>query len=169
MPMFRLIVLIAWMMFSAVKLLYAQDAPLPPTLVIPDLKVQHSLTQFPLGQMTWDIPPDYTGLGTLEGTAQPHQPGNVIIAGHSEMPDGSDGIFARLEELQPGMLIWLYTGEQMRVYRVARRWVVDEGDLRPLYPSRKDQLTLLTCEVASFDAQSQTYANRVVIVALPVR
>jgi LPXTG-site transpeptidase (sortase) family protein len=137
--------------------------------MIPELKIHHSLTQFPLGLMTWDISPDYTGLGTLEGTAQPHQPGNVIVAGHSEMPDGSAGIFARLDALQPGMEIWLYTGEQMRLYRVARRLVVDEGDLRPLYPSRKDQLTLLTCEIASFDPQSQTYANRVVIVALPVR
>jgi sortase (surface protein transpeptidase) len=43
--------------------------------------------------------------------------------------------------------------------------LVDQGDLTVLYPTPDAYLTLITCDEASYEAQSKTYGKRLVVIA----
>ncbi len=80
------------------------------------------------------------GPGHLEGSALPGAPDNCVIAGHR------DGPFGRLRAAEPGDILELSgrAGDVAR-YRVLSVEVVGQDDTRPLEPSGKPRLTLVTC------------------------
>ena len=131
-------------------------------LVIPNAQVAAPVIQVFLGDGdTWDVRHLGYNAGHLNGTAWYDQPGNMVIAGHVEMSDGKPGIFAHIDQLKINDEVLLITAEQTRIYRVNGIQDVAPDDLRVLYPTPNDRLTLLTC--GDYDLISNTYFKRIVV------
>jgi sortase A len=80
------------------------------------------------------------GPGHIRGTASPGEGGNIGVAGHR------DTFFRPLSRIRQDDVIDLAasSGAQYR-YRVVSIQIVDPGDVRFLYPTELDTLTLVTC------------------------
>lgn len=154
--------LLAAGLLLAAPLVRAQEAP---QLIIPDLRLVAPLGSFPLGAETWEIDPWDARIGHLEGTAALADAGNVVLAGHAEMPDGADGPFAGLGALRPGAHIIVRLADGERRYRVVKVSRVYPDDLTPVYPARDARLTLITCDAPSYDPATGEYERRVIVVA----
>jgi LPXTG-site transpeptidase (sortase) family protein len=112
---------------------------------------------------SWDIRNLGTNVGHLQGTAWLDTPGNIVLSGHVEMADGRLGVFATIEELAQGDLVVLQHGTEERRYGVREISRVAPDDLRVLYPTQSEQLTLITCD--AYDFFQNAYLERVVVVA----
>ena len=82
--------------------------------------------------------------------AMPGQVGNLVISGHSSngVFEGGDYkfIFAPLERLTSGDVIYVNYKSKRYTYRVTGQKVVEPNDVRSLiYPTDKPILTLITC------------------------
>jgi len=79
------------------------------------------------------------GPGHMEGTGLPGDADNCIFAGHR------DAIFARLVAARPGDRLQVVSDDGSFDYRVVSVEVVDQEDTRPLNPTTRPVLTLVTC------------------------
>lgn len=80
------------------------------------------------------------GVGWLERTALPGDPGNTAIAGHR------DSFFRRLGRVEPGDEIEIVTLERELTYRVTGHSIVEPEDVSVLRPvAGTKALTLITC------------------------
>ena len=68
--------------------------------------------------------------------------GNMVMAGHKGL---RGGVFARLEEVQPGDEIIVEAAGQRFQYRVRTTGSVWPNQVDVMYPTAQPQLTLLTC------------------------
>ncbi len=133
------------------------------SISIPVLGIQSSIVEFPLNGVSWDISTWETRVGHLEGTAWFHEMGNIVLGGHSEMPDLSAGIFAELDQLKIGDTILINLGIENRRYIVTSVTSTSASDLTPLYPTSGERLTLITCDTLTYNRTARTYAKRVVV------
>ena len=107
--------------------------------------------------ISWRIPnvPDKVSLGLqngviqLDGTALPGEKGNVYITGHSSNFVWSKGhynsIFAVINKLVAGDLIYLKYNNKVFAYKVADQKVVAATDLSVLEQNSDATLSLVTC------------------------
>ncbi|MBL8161270.1 MAG: sortase [Anaerolineae bacterium] len=132
-------------------------------VLIPTAGVNALVVNVYLDSESWDVSQLGGNAGHLQGTAWFDTPGNIALAGHAEMADGSAGIFARIEQLRLGDPIILTLGDRQQRYSVTdvRRTAPD--DLTPLYPTTSDQVTLITCDGYNF--LQNAYQERIVVVA----
>jgi sortase A len=79
------------------------------------------------------------GVGHIEGTDEPGDEGNVVIAGHR------DGFFRGLKDVTAGDLIELRTHEGNSTYVVQETRIVPPEDVSVLDPTPVPSLTLVTC------------------------
>jgi sortase A len=79
------------------------------------------------------------GVGRIEGTARPGQPGNLGIAGHR------DGFFRGLRHLTRGDEIQLSTLQGRARYQVVDLRIVSPRDVTVLENTPEPSLTLVTC------------------------
>ncbi len=112
---------------------------------------------------TWDVTHLGAQVGHLHGTAPLDTIGNHGLAGHSELRDGSRGIFAWIQQLNYGDPIHIQDGDATYVYRVTGIRRVDPNDLSVLRPTETDRLTLITCTDYNFILD--LYDTRVVVIA----
>jgi len=145
--------------------------PLPPRIVIPKIGVNASIVEVTWQAVEtgdgvigiWDTTDK--GVGHHMNSAQPGEPGNVVLSGHSR----EKGVFARLAELVPGDEVLVYTAED-RVYRyiVSESVTVPEtgvsleqrrANARYLEPTADARLTLITCWPV------WAYTHRLIIIA----
>ncbi len=143
------------------------EAPPPtgPTLQIPGVSITSGITSFPLDGQSWAIDPWEKAVGHLQGTAWFDMPGNIVLGGHSEFPDGRPGIFNRLYGVGIGDEIFLLDGDFRRRYVVINVLEVNYQDLSVIYPTLHNRLTLITCDIPSYVAEQNLYYERLVIVA----
>lgn len=132
---------------------------------IPSLSIEAGIKRFPLNGVSWTIQPWETGIGHMEGTGWFDVGGNIALAAHSSMPDESAGIFAHLGHMNVGDTVNIRVGGEERIYRVVSIGSVGITDLTPLYPTANERITLITCQQGTFDAESQAYLRRVVVIA----
>lgn len=136
-------------------------------LLIPRANVIAPVVRVHLGNGgTWDVSQLGHNAGHLEGTPWIGQPGNMVLAGHVEMSDGSPGIFAHLDQLRQGdqLLILEDDSATQIVYSVNSVRRVEPNDLSVLYSSEVDQLTLITC--GDYDLLSNSYLIRIVVTGI---
>lgn len=83
------------------------------------------------------------GVGHHPGTANPGEPGNMVLAGHNDI---YGEVFRDLEKLQIGDEIWIYdsAGRAFR-YVVAHKQVVRPTQVEVMAPTRDPVVTLITC------------------------
>jgi sortase A len=79
------------------------------------------------------------GVGHVDSTALPGQPGNVVLAAHR------DTLFRPLRNIRKGDLVTVTTESGLRNYRVDSTEVVKPTDISVLNPTAKPTLTLITC------------------------
>lgn len=137
-------------------------------IFIPTAGISADVIDAYLDGQSWDVRYLGRSAGHLQGTAWLDTPGNIVLAGHVEMTDGSKGIFATIGELRLGDPLVLSQGTLERQYNVIDvRTGVAPDDLSILYPAETDRLTLITCEAYNFF--SDTYQSRTVVIAERVR
>jgi len=114
----------------------AAREPAPPPLAV--LRIPKIGLEVPVlaGTEEWTLD---RGVGWVEATARPGEPGNVAIAGHR------DGFFRGLKEIRTGDAIEVATPGGRRSYRVDNIRIVRPDDVRVLEPTAAPTLTLITC------------------------
>jgi sortase A len=80
-----------------------------------------------------------SGAGRIAGTALPGEHGNIGIAGHR------DGFFRGLKDISKGDTIELVANHHTDTYVVDNIHITSPDDVSVLQPSRRSQLTLVTC------------------------
>jgi sortase A len=107
-------------------------------LSIPDLKLDLIVVE---GVSPKDLS---VAPGHIPGTSLPGHAGNVGIAGHR------DTVFRRLKSLRLNQIITLTAVDTKVRYRVVSLEVVSPSDVRVLYATSRDTLTLVTCYPFNF-------------------
>jgi len=107
--------------------------------------------------ITWrvnNVPADVSlglenGLIHINGTALPGEKGNIYVTGHSSNYIWAKGnynsIFATLDQLIVGDLIYVKFGGETYVYKVSGQKVVVPTDLSVFNQTDQSKLTLVTC------------------------
>mgnify|MGYP002336116202 CR=1 FL=1 len=112
---------------------------------------------------SWDVKSLGQNAGHLQGTAWFGETGNIVLAGHVELPDGRAGIFADIDEMNLGDPVIMRLNEAQRRYSITSIRKVAPDDLSVFYPTEDDQLTLITCD--AYDFLQNSYQERLVVVA----
>jgi LPXTG-site transpeptidase (sortase) family protein len=136
-----------------------------PTITISSLNISHKIKEFRLSGETWAIDPWERGIGHLEQTGWFDNPTNIVLAGHSTMPNGKPGVFAALDNLSLGQEIVLFDGNADRHYQVSDIRIVPVDDISVVMPTDHERLTLITCEISSYNTSIQGYTQRLVVIA----
>lgn len=138
-----------------------------PTISIPTVNIFAGITTFPLDGVSWAIDPWEHKVGHFQGTSWITSAGNVALGGHSEYPDGSRGIFNGLYGVQIGDPIIVNANGLEKRYIVSDKFSVHYTDLSVVYPTTTSRLTLITCDIPTYNPNSNTYDQRLVVIAVP--
>lgn len=130
-------------------------------LLVPKLNLDRPVLFAPIENETWQVNHLEQAVGQLEGTGQPGEHNNLVLAGHVSLNTGAPGPFADLEKLAPGDLIVVYEGDQEFYYIVETSQTVDRTTVEVAYPSDKGQITLITC--TNWNSEEGRYQNRLVV------
>ena len=79
------------------------------------------------------------GIGHVDSTALPGQPGNVVLAAHR------DTFFRSLRNIRKGDLVTVTTESGPRNYEVSSTEIVKPTEVSVLNPTAEPTLTLITC------------------------
>lgn len=123
---------------------YAQD-----TVIIPKINVEAPIIYLTTTDNKQILDSIRNGVGHYQGTAQPGHVGNVFLTGHSSYYWWTKGkynqVFALLDRMKTGDLVYLYAKGQRYIYRVTKSFVVNPDQVEVLAPTDKAILTLMTC------------------------
>lgn len=136
-----------------------------PTITISSIDISLQIKEFYLSGDSWAIDPWEKGIGHLEQTGWFDTGSNMVLAGHSVMPNGNAGVFANLNDVIVGQEILIFDGSADRRYQVTEIRVVPVDDISVVMPTAHERLTLITCEIGSYDEASQSYTQRLVVIA----
>ena len=149
-------------------------------IVIPKIKVDRKVVEvgWTLEQLdgqqvaVWEV--SKYAVGHHEGTANPGQAGNIVLAGHS---GGGAYPFNDLYYLAPGDTILLWSNGQQYKYTVSQHLVVDEigpqvtleqrrANAHYIEPTKNEVATLVTCWPLT---GPKKFTQRVIVRAVPNR
>jgi sortase A len=82
------------------------------------------------------------GVGQHVGSADPGQPGNVVLSAHDDV---FGEIFRNLDRLKPGDQIVLFTAQQQFVYLVTGSQIVEPTQVEVMNPTGEATVTLISC------------------------
>ena len=110
------------------------------------------------GELVWETAKH--AVGHHIGTANPGEPGNVVMSGHISSPVRGEGnVFSRLPDVQPGATVFVETAEGSHEYRVTERRLVEPSQVSVMAPTEQPLLTLITC------FPDWIYTHRLVVTA----
>lgn len=130
-------------------------------IVAPSIHLDAKVVESPIVNGEWEVPK--FAAGHLQGTDQPLQGGNVVLAGHIESLSSGD-VFANVDRLRPGATIRLYTKASVVPYVVERVETVANNDMQVVAPTSSEILTLITCSGTWLPLQ-RDYNQRTVVIA----
>ena len=140
-----------------------EDLSFYPTLQIPAAGVNAVIVSAALQADGWDVRVLGDRIGHLAYTSWLGDNGNIVLAGHVEMANGSPGVFAGINRMKQGDLVTILEAGEEYVYAVTSVGEVDAQDMSVIYANGKDQITLITCTDYNFIAGD--YGERIVVVA----
>jgi len=139
-------------------------------LVIPALSVNAPIVKSSLGDITWDISHLEMSVAHLDGTGWLDTPGNIVLAGHMENPNGGPELFSRLGTLKPGDEIFVRReGGEERRFAVTQVKRVASTDVSIVEKTSDERLTLLACALDSYSEADGDYTEHQVVIAEPAR
>ncbi len=134
---------------------------------IPKLDLQTEIVFVPRQANSWNVSWLTTSVGHLDETAYPTHMGNSVLAGHANLPDGTDGPFAAIDQLQWGDQIIIHLDGYAYIYEVRDVFHTNPTDLTPIMKNENyDWLTLITCQ--GYDASTNSFNLRMVVVAVRI-
>ncbi len=155
--------IITTLLFSTVA--SAQDAQLKiPSLEVDAQVIPLVIRELPEGT-TWDTSPLWQNVGYFTGTGWFGEGRNIVLGGHSEGANRVQEVFYNLDDIKVGDEIYANANGQEYRYIVSSIETVGIYDLGSLYPTPHEQLTIITCDTASYNGAS--YQQRIVVRALP--
>jgi LPXTG-site transpeptidase (sortase) family protein len=161
-----IIIIIISSMFSLLPSVGATEGT---RITIPAIEVDATVVSVYVANLpegtTWDMRRLNHNVGHLDGTAWFGEAGNTVLGGHSELSERRPSVFLRLGELQPGSEIIINVNGTDYRYAVSGVQNYAVSDLTPLYPSSGELLTLLTCDPASYNAETGGYDRRIAVTA----
>ena len=135
------------------------------SIEIPSLSLKMPIVGVDFNGSTWDVTWLGRNAGYLEGSAYPTWKGNTILTGHATDPNGKDGPFAFINELQPGQKIYIRNNGFTYVYEVRQSSVILPTNIKTLFQHEDDSwLSLVTCE--NFNDKTGKFANRRLVRAV---
>ncbi len=90
------------------------------------------------------------GVGQHLGTADPGQPGNVVLSAHNDIYGET---FRHLDQLEPGDEVQLYTASQVFTYIVTGTRIVEPTEVSVMDATAHPSLTLISCYPYLIDDQ----------------
>ena len=90
------------------------------------------------------------GVAQHLGTANPGEPGNVVLSAHNDI---FGELFRYLDKLEPGDEVILYTNQRQFVYVVNDTKIVEPTDVEVMDPTSKPVVTLISCYPYLIDKQ----------------
>jgi len=82
------------------------------------------------------------GVGQHIGTANPGQPGNLVLSAHNDI---FGELFRELDQLNPGDDIIINTASRQYIYRVTGMRIVEPTDVEVMQASDRATITLISC------------------------
>lgn len=123
--------------------------PPDPTITIPKLNVHAPVIYENTRDESQVLTDLQSGVVHYAGTANPGQPGNAVIFGHSSedwwVPGNYKFVFVLLDKLQPGDQFSVDYQSTRYVYQVTGSKVVEPTDLSVLEQTPTPTMTLITC------------------------
>lgn len=121
---------------------------LPTRLVIPSAEIDAPVRTVGVvlldGQPKWET--TTAGIGHHMNSALPGQPGNAVFTGHVSLTDPRlVPYFARLEDVRPGDVVFVYSGVVVYRYQVDSVNVVGADEVSVLESDHRSRITLITC------------------------
>jgi len=158
-PPLRSEVLPSWVEGPSVPVNSLSEFPPPTRLAIPSLAIDAPVAEVDIewqkGELTWAV-------GHYKNSANPGQPGDVIMYGHkSSYIRGEGSVFRNLYKIGLGDPIYVATGNNWYRYRVNEVEIADKNDISVLAPAGQPRLILITCE------PDFVYSHRLVVKARP--
>jgi sortase (surface protein transpeptidase) len=142
----------------------------PSRIRIPSLGVDAAVV--PVGledDGTMEIPHDVRTVGWFEPGIRPGEDGSAVLSGHVDSRTQGAGAFFELRSLDVDDEVVVTAGSTEQRWRVVARdrYGKDELPVDALFARDGDpRLVLITCG-GEFDATSRSYADNVVVVAVP--
>lgn len=132
-------------------------------IVIPRIRVDAPVVEVGIENGFYQVPAHE--VGHHFDTPHPGNAGNSIFTGHvTHLVYGR--VFARLSELQPGDLVYLYGENSETVWQIVERRVVPALDSSILYQWPDPTVTLYTC-TGTYDWVAQDFSHRLAVIAVP--
>lgn len=107
------------------------------------------------GQLEYAVP--QLDAGQYVGSADPGNPGNLVIGGHVSNR-GARAVFARLPEVSVGDVVEVFSGQQIYRYQVQELRVVAPEATAVMAQTHDARLTLITC------FPDRNYQDRLVVI-----
>ncbi|MBI2941390.1 MAG: sortase [Chloroflexi bacterium] len=133
----------------------------PRRIVSPRIGLNAPVVEAPIQSGEWKVPKFVAG--HLEGTAYPGQGSNVALSGHVQSIAGGN-VFASLDKLKPGDEVRIETAVGWFTYVVSKMRIVANDDISVVMPTRREQLTLITC-TGAWNPVTRDYTQRIVVTA----
>ncbi|NPA26580.1 MAG: class D sortase [Chloroflexi bacterium] len=99
------------------------------------------------------------GVGQHIGSANPGQPGNLVLSAHNDI---YGEIFRDLDKLQPGDKIYIHTHNRVYTYVVTEIHIVEPTDVEWMMPTDEPVVTLISCYPYMVDNQRIIVRGRLV-------
>jgi sortase A len=116
------------------------DLLLPTRLRIPVMFLDSPVHEVTVNMGTWEVSP--MQIGHHQGTANPGDVGNVVLAGHRDI---NSALFRELDRLKPGDEIFVSNSFHEYKYVVTESFVVGPTHTEVMDPTNDKRVTLITC------------------------
>ena len=127
---------------------------------IPRIGIDSDVADVGLVGSVYDVP--WQAVGRHFDSANPGEQGNSVFNGHV-LTVSAGRVFQRLEELQPGDAVYVYTPTHRTDWVVESVYSVPDGDDSFVEPTPDTRITLYTC-TGSFSPLEQNFSHRLVVV-----
>jgi LPXTG-site transpeptidase (sortase) family protein len=128
---------------------------LPSRLRIPVMFLDSPVHEVTVNMGQWEV--SSMDIGHHEGTGNPGDVGNVVLAGHRDI---NSALFRELDRLEPGDEIFVSNSLGEYRYIVQESFVVTPSHTEVMDPTPDRRLTLITCTPIGLDTQ------RLIVTAL---
>jgi sortase A len=113
---------------------------LPSHLRIPAMFLDSPVHEVTVNMGEWEVSP--MDVGHHQGTANPGEIGNVVLAGHRDI---NSALFRELDRLQPGDEVFVSNNLREYRYVVTESFVVGPTHAEVMDPTGDKRVTLITC------------------------
>jgi LPXTG-site transpeptidase (sortase) family protein len=126
----------------------APELLLPSRLRIPVMFLDSPVHEVMVNMGQWEVAP--MDIGHHEGTANPGEVGNMVLAGHRDI---NSALFRELDRLKPGDDVFVSNSFGEYHYIVRESLVVGPDHTEVMDPTPDHRLTLITCTPVGIDTQ----------------